>query len=57
MEEGRISSGIKSEGGLLDLVRKKLREIFDRTALVECQGLKPDSMAFMREEVVRQWKP
>lgn len=32
-------------------------EIFDRTVSVECQGLKPDSMAFMREEALRQWKP
>ena len=32
-------------------------EIFDRTVSVECQGLKPDSMAFMREETVKQRKP
>lgn len=31
-------------------------EILERTVSVECQGLKPGSMAFMREEVVRQWK-
>lgn len=31
--------------------------ILERTVLVECHGQKPDSMAVVREEVGRQWKP
>lgn len=39
-----------------NLARGKIMEILERTVSVECQGLKPGSVAFMREEVVRQWK-
>lgn len=31
-------------------------EILERTVSVECQRLKPGSMAFMREEVVKPGK-